>query len=105
MFVAVLRNTKHEGTSSLKYEKFEKAEAAAISILQGYVKNPTELFYFKKAGKYLAVPAAIADILPYLASNLNLRKAGVLIGQIMKNSLVPDHELARSTSLCPLWYC
>ena len=94
LFVAVLRNTKHEGTSSLKYEKFEKAEAAAISILQGYVKNPTELFYFKKAGKYLAVPAAIADILPYLASNLNLRKAGVLIGQIVKNNLVPDHELA-----------
>ncbi len=95
-FMAVLRNTRANGYGSPKIAKLEKVDTGSIAIAQPWLTNPEKLFFFRKEDQMLVSPAGIEEELHLLAGSLNVRKSGVRIGQIMKNSLVPDHELALS---------
>lgn len=95
-FMAVLRNTKANGYGSPKLAKLEKLDTATTAILHPWLKAPEDLFFFRKEENLFAFPAAVAEELQILAGNLNLRKSGLRLGQIMKNNLVPEHEFALS---------
>jgi 16S rRNA C967 or C1407 C5-methylase (RsmB/RsmF family)/NOL1/NOP2/fmu family ribosome biogenesis protein len=95
-FMAVLRNAKANGYGSPKQAKLEKLDATATALIHPWLKASEDLFFIRKEENLFAFPAAVAEELQVLAGNLNLRKSGLRLGQIMKNSLVPEHELALS---------
>ena len=56
----------------------------------------------KQKEEVLAIPLHLENDLSILRSALYIRKAGVKLGTVIRNELIPDHELALSIILHPL---
>jgi len=67
-----------------------------IEIVKTYLINTDVLSFFKWQEEIIAIPATILNEIPFLQSSLYLKKAGVKIGSIIRNELIPDHEFALS---------
>ncbi|CAN5899121.1 rRNA cytosine-C5-methyltransferase [soil metagenome] len=72
---------------------------AAIETIRPYFKDVAALSFLKWREEVLAVPAAIITDVLLLQSVLYIKKAGVNIGSIIRNELIPGHEFALSTLL------
>ncbi|HYE53462.1 MAG TPA: RNA methyltransferase, partial [Chitinophagaceae bacterium] len=95
-FLACLQ--KNEGgqavtTSRQKTEKLSKHELQWVNewIVPGI---PAHLFRHKD--DIIAVPPGFETIIPLLQDRLYLRQAGITIGKIAKDGLIPEHSLALS---------
>jgi 16S rRNA C967 or C1407 C5-methylase (RsmB/RsmF family)/NOL1/NOP2/fmu family ribosome biogenesis protein len=85
---------RRAGKSRNKTEKITEKE---FEILRPLLKNPQDFSFIKLKEEVLAIPAQFADELAILQSALYIKKAGVKLGTIIRDQLVPDHELALST--------
>ncbi|HMU73514.1 MAG TPA: RNA methyltransferase, partial [Ferruginibacter sp.] len=54
-------------------------------------------FFIRQQDQLIALPAGTEDDLRILQSSLYIRKAGVRMGTVIREELVPEHELAVST--------
>ncbi|MEP6674275.1 MAG: RNA methyltransferase [Ferruginibacter sp.] len=72
-----------------------------IETIRPFVNNVDELFFIKQADEIIALPLQLKDELPVLQSALYIKKAGIKIGSIIRNELLPDHELALSNIINP----
>ena len=72
-----------------------------IETIRPFVKNVDEFFFVKQADEIIALPVQLKEELPVLQNALYIKKAGVKIGSIIRNELLPDHELALSTIIDP----
>ncbi len=79
-----------------KWQKLSKTETA---IIQPWLKNELPVQLWKQADMIIAFPAPLEQELHIAAEHLYLRKAGIIIGKIAGNTLVPDHPLALSNLL------
>jgi len=77
--------------------KTEKISDKEFEIIKPLLKNPQDFSFIKLKDEVLAIPAQFADELFALQSALYIKKAGVKLGTIIRDQLVPDHELALST--------
>lgn len=75
-------------------QKLNKHEAA---IVQPWLKPHHQLQLWKLGDRILAFPAAQENALLWLIGNLYVKQAGISVGKIAGNDLVPDHGLALST--------
>ncbi|MEI6948829.1 hypothetical protein V9K67_16705 [Paraflavisolibacter sp. H34] len=98
-YLACFRKEAATGAPRLKQNKPEKATARERAIVEPWLKN-SELTLIKENLLY-AVPAHTMDELGALKHALNIQYAGVAVGEIMKEKLVPEHALALSTQLAP----
>ena len=60
-----------------------------------------ELSLFPWKDDILAIPENLLNEIPILQSALYIKKAGVNMGSLIRNELIPSHELAMSTVLNP----
>jgi 16S rRNA C967 or C1407 C5-methylase (RsmB/RsmF family)/NOL1/NOP2/fmu family ribosome biogenesis protein len=99
-FLACFR--KMAGGSAVKYKtsRPEKATAKEKEILSKWVQLEG-MEVFKTASLTWALPDSLAQDLSVLQANLFLQYAGITIGEIMHNKLVPDHALALSLIVQP----
>ncbi|MBC7937903.1 MAG: RNA methyltransferase [Rhizobacter sp.] len=68
-------------------------EQAALRYL-----DPGKAYDFLKWQKdMLAIPAAVYDAVLFVQQNLYIKKAGINMGSIIRDQLVPDHEWVLST--------
>ena len=67
-----------------------------MEVIQPMVKNAGSLSFFKWQDDIIAVSAAVLNDVFILQSVLYLKKAGVSIGKIIRNELIPDHAFALS---------
>ncbi len=85
-------------------EQLSKHESGLVNK---YVSSPTgavyPLSYIKYNGLAYALPAFFAEDLLYLQQHLYLKKAGILLGKIVHDELIPEHELALSTIITPFF--
>ncbi len=99
-FIAAFRKpgagSRVSGTGRSK-NKVEKVIAKEIEILKPYLKDPTDLFFIKQKEDILAIPAELEKELYVIQSVLYIKKAGVKLGTIIRDELIPNHELALST--------
>lgn len=77
--------------------KTEKISDKEYEIIKPLLKNPQDFSFIKLKDEVLAIPAQFADELSVLQSALYIKKAGIKLGTIIRDQLVPDHELALST--------
>jgi 16S rRNA C967 or C1407 C5-methylase (RsmB/RsmF family)/NOL1/NOP2/fmu family ribosome biogenesis protein len=75
----------------------EKLSVPATAIVKEWLQEDAALAFFKQGDAIIAMPAALQDDIAVLQSALYIKKAGVRLGKLAGNDLVPDHQLAVST--------
>lgn len=90
---------KDEGVASVATKPKQKpnmATAGELHILNQFVTPAESFSFFKWEENIIAVPIALmADVL-LIQSLLYIKKAGVTIGSVIRNELLPAHEFALS---------
>lgn len=81
-------------SSKQKTPKLSKAEQQAVS---GWIDPGAPLHLFRHKEDVIAVPQSFEPYIPLLQEQLYLRQAGITLGKLVNNALIPDHALALST--------
>ncbi len=85
---------------SSKYKsKSVKLVTKEIEIIQPYLKEPNKFFFIKQKEDVIALPLHVENDLASIQFALYIKKAGVKLGSIIRNELIPDHELAVSNDI------
>ncbi len=94
----MLEVTSHPSTS-LRTKVKNKGSFAPkdIEILKPYLANTEEFFFIKQHEEVIAIPVHLEEDLARIQSALYIKKAGVTLGTIIRNELIPAHDLAIST--------
>jgi 16S rRNA C967 or C1407 C5-methylase (RsmB/RsmF family)/NOL1/NOP2/fmu family ribosome biogenesis protein len=97
-FIAVFR--KNEGGNFFFHSKpISNASNQEINLSNEFVKREKDLFFLKKNENLIAIRSQWKEDVAILQKSAYLRKAGVTIGVLKGNDLIPDHELALSLLL------
>lgn len=97
-FIAVFK--KQEGFAVSKEIKAKTKPTllgkAQQELIYTYIQQPDKYRFVFWQDEVLAFPASMYETILLLQSVLYLKKAGVKIGSIIRNDLIPDHEWAIS---------
>lgn len=98
-FIGVFRKKGDDenGVTHLPKAKSTLAEREAARLLQPWLQS--EMAFVPEKEDWLAMPASVAALLPLLKRNLYLRKAGINMGRLIRQQLVPHHELAVAAAI------
>lgn len=77
--------------------KSEKVTVADVENVQRFLNKKADYFFIKQNGEIIAMPLNLENSFNSIRSALYIKKAGVKLGTLIRNELVPDHELAIST--------
>jgi len=110
-FIAVFRNgqagenaheiKKHPSASPRTKKNADKVTAKEIAVMGSFLISADDFVFIKQQDDILALPANMADDLALLQSTLYIKKAGIKIGSIIRDELIPAHELAVSNFIRP----
>jgi NOL1/NOP2/sun family putative RNA methylase len=90
----VLQEKKHRNG-------LEKVFKADIEIIKPWLKNAEDYFFIKQNEEIIALPIHLQTDLAVVQSSLYIKKAGIRMGAIIREELIPHHELAISTVISP----
>jgi 16S rRNA C967 or C1407 C5-methylase (RsmB/RsmF family)/NOL1/NOP2/fmu family ribosome biogenesis protein len=76
--------------------KSEIIPAARMKNLSDYLANPAAFFYIMQNEEVIAMPLHLEKELSFIQSALYIKKAGFTLGTLVRNELIPDHQLAIS---------
>lgn len=99
-FLACFTKENSSSETRIRPAKIEMANAKEKSIILPWL-NSIEIEIIKETDRYIGLPKQLIADFTMLRTVLNTRYAGVIIGQIMKEKLVPDHSLALSQIISP----
>ena len=71
--------------------------ATSISLKMKKPRKIGAFFYIKQNEELIAMPMHLENDLAIIQSSLYIKKAGVKLGTMIRNELVPAHDLAVST--------
>jgi NOL1/NOP2/fmu family ribosome biogenesis protein len=86
--------TAYESKSKGKSERLSPKET---EVVNPWLKNAADFFFIKQKVEVIAMPLHLERYLADIQWALYIKKAGVKLGTIIRNELIPDHELAIST--------
>ena len=75
--------------------------AKEIEIVKPYLVNADNYFYIKQNEEINAMPVHLEQDLAIIQSSLYIKKAGIRLGTIIRNELIPAHDLAVSSIIHP----
>ena len=99
---------KHaDGRTQKKNEKSKSNQVTAkeIEVLKLYVHDVHDFFFIKQNEEVIAMPQHLENDLAIIQSSLYIKKAGVKLGTLIRNELIPAHELAVSNIINPAINC
>ncbi len=103
-FIAVFKKPgvadRAPGTGSLK-NKSVMLSSKEADVVKPYLKTPDDFFFIKQKDEVLAMPLHLEKELRVIQAALYIKKAGIKLGTVIRNELIPDHELALSTAISP----
>ena len=94
-------NNEVKKQKSKTKRKPEKISAKEIEILKPYLINVNDFFFIKQNEEIIAMPLHLENDLAIIQSSLYIKKAGVKLGTLIRNELIPAHELAVSNIINP----
>ena len=94
-------NNEVKNQKSKTKRKPEKISAKEIEILKPYLINVNDFFFIKQNEEIIAMPLHLENDLAIIQSSLYIKKAGVKLGTLIRNELIPAHELAVSNIINP----
>lgn len=80
-----------------KKHKLEKLSAKESEVVKPFLKNASDYFFIKQNDEVITIPTIFEENLTTIQNTLYIKKAGVRSGSIIRNELIPHHELAVST--------
>jgi len=89
--------TAQEWPANKYKSKSERVSPKDIIALAPYLNNTEDFFYIKQKDDIIAMPNHLENELATIQFALYIKKAGVKLGSLIRNELIPDHELAVST--------
>ncbi len=102
-FIAAFKKTASgiEGVNEIKIQNSKikiKASFTAkdIEILKPYLADTDDFFFIKQNEETIAVPKHLEPDLEKIKSALYIKKAGVTLGTVIRNELIPAHDVAIS---------
>ena len=96
------RGSDSEANTEVKSQKSKIKNNAAfvtakeIETLKPYLINAGDFFFIKQNEEVIAMPLHLENDLVIIQSALYIKKAGVRLGTIIRNELIPAHDLAVS---------
>jgi len=96
LFIAAFKKDESESHSRQNHSSLSKATNKEIDLLERYLLKDDWLF-FKQNEIIRSIHKEWQYDISLLQKNLYLKKAGVQVGEIKGNDLVPHHELGLST--------
>ncbi len=107
-FIAAFKKKRSgERAHEIKKQKSKGNRAGAmitakdIEIVKPYLVNAQEYFFIRQNEEVIAMPVYLEQDLAILQSALYIKKAGVKLGTLIRDELVPAHELALSLIISP----
>ncbi len=100
-FIAAFRKSGDEQQLGKFKSKSEKLSAKEIEVVKPYLQHADDFLFIKQKEEVIALPKQLENELAAVQSCLYIKKAGVKLGTIIRNELIPDHELAVSTIISP----
>ncbi len=103
-FIAAFRKSggqQEERPTGKNKSKSERLPAKEIDIVKTYLGNAGDFIFINQKEEVIALPKHLENDLPAVQSCLYIKKAGVKLGTIIRNELIPDHELALSSIANP----
>lgn len=98
-FIAAFKKTKTQNDvfkTAKNKNKQEALTAKEIQEVKRYIQPGYEFFFIKQNEEAISMPAYFENDLAAIQSVLYIKKAGVRLGAIIRNELIPHHELALS---------
>lgn len=99
-FLACFRKKSSEDGSRLRSSKPETLSAKEKKVLEGWMIGE-DLAFIRFRDSITAIPQHLMQDFGMLQATVNVQYAGVRVGEIMKERLVPAHPLAQSRLLSP----
>ena len=99
-FIAGFRKPASEDTTAYESKskgKSERLSPKEIEVVKPWLKNGVDFFFIKQQEEVIAMPIHLERYLADIQWALYIKKAGVKLGTIIRNELIPDHELAISS--------
>ena len=97
-FIAAFKNKiEAENFKEQKQKsKLERISKSQESVVSSWIKNNSNLMFFPHQQNIIAFPENKIYELAVLQQSLYLKKAGLNLGSIIRNELIPSHDLAMS---------
>ena len=96
-YLSSFRKTRNIEERIFRAAKLEHATAKEKNIVASWIKNKE--VHLLKTPFIHAMPASLIEDYTSLKSALNIQYAGVNVGEVMKDKLIPDHALALNNLL------
>ncbi len=97
-FIAAFKKKSFDNEVNIQNSKLKRKKdiltAKEIEILKPYLINTDVFFFIKQNDEVIAMPIHLENDLPVIQSALYIKKAGVKLGTIIRNELIPVHDLA-----------
>lgn len=103
-FISVFKKEVSDTIGSNKKVQIKPPLASKMEqeIVSGYLKSDIAFSFIKWQQDILAIPSAILEDVLALQQNLYIKKAGLNLGSIIRNELIPSHEWALSSMAAPV---
>ncbi len=96
-FCAVLRKTTTDAVGTYRTGSAEVDLIKDINLLNKWIRVDEGLIAYQKGSEvFVCQEQHISDVM-FLKKSLKLKRSGLRIGDLIRNELIPDHELAMST--------
>ena len=96
-FIAAFRKAGEEDSPQSKRRRGTEISAKEKEIIMPYLAVQNELGFIKQKEDVLAMPKELLNDLWEIQPALYIKKAGVKIGALIRDELIPAHGLAMST--------
>jgi 16S rRNA C967 or C1407 C5-methylase (RsmB/RsmF family)/NOL1/NOP2/fmu family ribosome biogenesis protein len=102
-FMSVIRKEENNHSVHLKHnkQKLSPANKSEKEIVTNWLKDPASYNLYVKEERLIALPKIHDELIQFLIHQLHVVHAGIPIGEIKKNKIVPQHALALSHEINP----
>lgn len=100
-FIAAFRKKEEPDPLRIKIKNTQLATKQEAAIAANWINSTNGLTFIKQGQNIAAIPSHWNETVQYLMQELKVRYAGVELGTIAKNDLLPEHALALSTIINP----
>jgi 16S rRNA C967 or C1407 C5-methylase (RsmB/RsmF family)/NOL1/NOP2/fmu family ribosome biogenesis protein len=98
-FMAAFKKKESADQLRIKIKTTQLASKQEAAIAANWISSSEGLTFIKQGQNITAIPTQWNETIQYLMQELKVRYAGVELGTIAKNDLLPEHALAVSTIL------
>lgn len=98
-FIAAFKKKESADQLRIKIKTTQLASKQEAAIAANWISSSEGLTFIKQGQNIAAIPTQWNETIQYLMQELKVRYAGVELGTIAKNDLLPEHALAVSTIL------